>query len=112
MEKFAKMSIEHETAVFGENQFTDLTADEFRAQYLYNMSAFRTVREEDVEVRHYPQRTAADPTPTSWDWDALGRDRPIRNQGNCGSCWYAARVPAALSHTPPPPHHRFLYSVL
>lgn len=68
------------TAVYGETQFMDLTADEFRKIYLpyvWEKPSFpvRQLSLEDIEDEGIPD---------SFDWREKNVVTPVKNQGNCG----------------------------
>jgi len=84
-ERIAKLNAVHDnTAAYGLTKFADLSSEEFKAQYL--MSNFEGTPDEERDVLEFQSFEAL---PDTFDWRADKRNviSPVKNQGQCGSCW-------------------------
>jgi len=65
------------------NAFADMSKEDFRAKYLgFNFVDRAVMRSKNVEA---VSENAT--VPVSIDWTAKGAVTPVKNQGQCGSCW-------------------------
>lgn len=71
-------------ATHGINKFTDMTPQEFKDRYLGRVDFDETKISVKAVNRTFPDAKEGE---SSVDWCAAGHCTPVKDQGQCGSCW-------------------------
>ena len=75
--------ISNRTFSMGVNQFTDLTPAEFKDKYITGLQGRNSLGAYGCKA--FSSNAAG--APASIDWREKGVVNPVRDQGQCGSCW-------------------------
>ena len=91
VEEIVQLNKESSSVLHGINQFSDLTHSEFEARNLLDNDVLKKLLAQRNSLSLSTSFKALDATPGAHNWFSKATT-PIRNQGQCGSCWAFSTV--------------------
>lgn len=76
----------------GLNEFADMSHEQFKSRYLGTRPDL-SARARGGRTRRFRYKHSVD-IPKSFDWRKKGAVAPVKNQGQCGSCWAFSTIAA------------------
>jgi len=85
--KIEDLNKNRNNAKFGYTQFSDLSAEEFKSQMTGHKNKKKETKIDNSREKRSNQLEIQQAPNASIDWVAKNMTTPIKNQGDCGSCW-------------------------
>lgn len=85
------------TFEYGLNEFADMTSDEFM-DFVKSSGLILDPSTANNAQQETNKNIGRQSIPASVDWRTLGYVTPIKNQGQCGSCWAFSSISALESY--------------
>ncbi|CAD5232419.1 unnamed protein product [Bursaphelenchus xylophilus] len=97
LKRVAQRQQENPLAEYGVTKFSDLTVEEFRANFtgIKNVSDIQALHEDATPAT--PIRSKRSVSPASFDWRSKNGVTPVKDQKQCGCCYAFAAVGAIES---------------
>jgi len=99
LKRAAEFQKSNPNAKFGVTKFMDLAPEEFDRIYkMPNIKDVPVPQPSNVNTHNGEPVVKCNPNPTTFDWNSCGVITPVRDEGQCGSCWAIAAVETMESY--------------